>query len=343
MKRSVALAVSSFDALIDAALHIEALNLDRVWATELRSRDVFIRALHIAAHTAHIEVGTGIAYAFTRHPMAMAAAAVEGQDACGGRLTVGIGAGTPHTRGEFGLDFDHPAPRLAEYVAVMRAALEADGDLEFHGRFYDVSMPGFAFAQPRSVRESVRIYGAALNPIALHTLSRVCDGVALHPFGHLTHYLDSVVLPTLAKASAEVHRPPPAVAAWMIACALDDAEEARALAKAQIALYSAQPGFAPFLDQTPWAAAAGRIRSEVRLAAGHQQWRAIGSKLVPDDMLDGLAAAGTPADVASAVTAKEKQLNGFGVAEIALQIPGVGIPAEHAPSLLKGLAAALGR
>ncbi|MEU4227557.1 LLM class flavin-dependent oxidoreductase [Nonomuraea sp. NPDC026600] len=342
MKRSLAVAVSSFTALENAGRLAEACGLDRVWTTELRGRDAFVRALHVAAVTERIEVGTGIAYAFTRHPMAMAAAAMEGFAACSGRLTVGIGAGTAHTRGEFGLDFDHPAPRLGEYAALMRAALDADGDLRFHGRFYDVTMPGFAFGHPRPLRAGVKVYGSGLNPTALRALARTCDGIALHPFGHVPGYLNGVVRPTIGRAAAD-RDGEPEIAAWLIACALDDAREARELAKAQIALYAAQPGFAPYFEHTPWAGAAERICSSAWPADGVPSWRAIGAALVPDDMLDGLAIAGAPGDVALGIAGKEAELARSGVSEITLQIPGIALAPQDAEGVLTGLIHAAAR
>ncbi|MEU4236909.1 LLM class flavin-dependent oxidoreductase [Actinoplanes sp. NPDC026619] len=337
-KRSLALAVASFEALETAATACEAANLDRAWTTELRSRDAVVRAQHVATHTKRLLTGTGIAYAFTRHPMAMAAAAVEAAAATGGRLTIGVGAGTAHTRGEFGITFDHPAARLSEYVAVMRAAVDADRGLEFHGRFYDVSMPGFAFGHPRPLLDDVRFYGAALMPTALKAMARSCDGIALHPFGHLENYLDDVVLPAVSTGPRN-----PVVAAWMIACALPDADEARRLAKAQISLYAAQPGFTAFFEHTSWSAQAATVRDAVRLGSGPQPWAEIGARLIPDEMLDDLAAAGDPAAVAARVRAKEEQLTRQGVDELTLQIPGVALPAERTGEVLATLTAALAR
>ena len=77
MKRSLVLSVQSFDVLAPAARAAEKAGLDRVWVTETPGRDVITRAVHVARETETIAVGTGIAYAFTRHPIAMASAAIE--------------------------------------------------------------------------------------------------------------------------------------------------------------------------------------------------------------------------------------------------------------------------
>lgn len=344
--RSVALAVPDFAALTAVAPHTEDAGFDRAWTTELRSRDAVLRAVSVAAGTKRLLVGTGIAYAFTRHPMAMAAAAVEASAATGGRMTIGLGAGTAHTRSEFGIAFDHPAPRLAEYITVMRAAIDtarSGGDLEHHGRFYDVSMPAFTFGHEPALLESVRFYGAALLPRALRLLTGVCDGLALHPFAHADGYLTEVVLPTVSQAAEAAGRPRPSLAAWLVSCALDDRQEARALARAQLALYAAQPGYADFFGYTPWAADAARIRDAVSLTSGRVPWRALGTELISDQMLDDLAAAGTASEVAERVGAKQARLASLGVGELTVQVPGVALPAARTEQVLRDLLRALAR
>jgi alkanesulfonate monooxygenase SsuD/methylene tetrahydromethanopterin reductase-like flavin-dependent oxidoreductase (luciferase family) len=343
VKRSLAAAVASFAALQPAAEAAEAAGVDRVWATELRARDVMIRALYMAAATSRLQVGTGIAYAFTRHPLAMAAAAVEGQAASGGRFTVGIGAGTPHTRGEFGLSFDHPAARLAEYAEIMRRAVDTEDGLDFHGRFYDITMPGFRFGHPRELLDSVCIYGAALNPLTVTTLSRICDGLALHPFGHWQGYLADIVLPSVKRGAADNPRGAPALATWIIACALPDAGRARRLARAQVALYAAQPGFASFFETTPWARTAERIRNRAHLGSGPTDWAGLGEELVTDDLLDGVAIAGSADEVADRVMEKERELEDLGVDELTLQIPGVALPVAETQEILSSLVSAVSR
>lgn len=340
MKRSLALAIPSFDALAESAQTLERLDFHRAWATELRTRDAVVRALEIGSETSSLNVGTGIAYAFTRHPLAMAAAAIEANEAVGGRFALGIGVGTAHTRHEYGLEFDHPAPRLAEYIALIRAAIEADGSLDFEGRFYNVRMPGFRYAESQASRETLRLYGSALNPVALKAIAKSCDGVALHPFGHVGAYLEQVVLPSLDAGSSSVGRSRPIIASWMIACALDDGERARDLSRAQIALYAAQPAFAPYFAYTDWAAAAESIRDSVDLSRGPQNWLEVGRAAVNDDMLDGLAAAGTPEQVAARIVEKEAELAGYGVDELTFQLPGVALPEAEGLEALKQLALA---
>ena len=324
MNRSVALALAKFDDLSVVAQTLEADGFSRAWATELRGRDAFTRAIHMAHHTSEIGVATGIAYAFTRHPLAMAAAAVEGIVTTQGRLTIGIGTGSAHVRSEFGIDFDHPATRLSEYVQLMKAAFAASGDLEHHGAFYDVVMPGFRFASSYETLQAIRIYGAGLNPYALTVLSRFCDGIALHPLGHWGPYLSEVVLPAINKGVKD-HERPVNIASWVITCAMEDEETARSLAKAQLALYCAQPGFAPYLERTPWSKISTVLQAQLDATGGRSDWLSIGNQHIPDDMLDQLAAAGTPEQVRDRVKHIESTLKENGVDEIVFQIPGVAL------------------
>jgi hypothetical protein len=69
----------------------------------------------------------------------------------------------------------------------------------------------------------------------------------------------------------------------------------------------------------------------------------LGTELVPDEMLDGLAAAGTPAEVADAVARKEAQLSAQGVDELTVQVPGVALAPERISAVLSGLTGALQR
>ncbi len=343
MKRSVAVAIPRFDGLPGIAKNLEAGGFHRAWATELVGRDAVVRALTMADAAPSLAVGTGIAYAFTRHPLAMAAAAVEAGAASGGRFTLGVGLGTGHVRSQFGASFDSPTARFGEYLDVIRTALDSDGSLSYRGRHYTVDVPGFRFGHARAVVDGARLYASALGPVTLRAVARTCDGVALHPFGHVDPYLDDVVVPELAAAAAASGRPTPAIATWIVCCALDDGGRARDLARAQIALYAAQPTFTKYFERTAWARHAARIRSTADLAAGVRPWLEIGRANVPDDMLDGIAIAGSPDEVAERLSAKSAELERRGVDEMTLQLPGIALPPDEGPQALIELASAAAR
>jgi len=229
VKRSLVLSVQSFDVLAPAARAAEKAGLDRVWVTETPGRDVITRAVHVARETETIAVGTGIAYAFTRHPIAMASAAIEAGAASGHRITFSIGAGPVPIRKALGIEFDHPAARLAEYIAYVRTALDATSGLHFHGRFYSADLA--AFTNPNAATHPAGIYGSGLNPMALAAVAAVADGITLHPLALYRRYFDDVVLPAVTPAEGTA----PKLACWCVASVDADREKARGKARTRLA------------------------------------------------------------------------------------------------------------
>ena len=98
-------------------------------------------ALALAATaTERIEVGTSIAVAFARTPMAMAYSAYDLQRLSGGRLVLGLGSQIkPHITRRYGMPWSQPAARMQEYVQAMRAiwhAWQTGETLDFRGDYY---------------------------------------------------------------------------------------------------------------------------------------------------------------------------------------------------------------
>jgi alkanesulfonate monooxygenase SsuD/methylene tetrahydromethanopterin reductase-like flavin-dependent oxidoreductase (luciferase family) len=165
VKLSMALATSFLPPLVPIARVADEGGLHRIWATEGFGGDGLIRAAHLLAHTQRIGVGTGIAYAFTRAPLATAMAAADLAELSGGRFTLGLGAGTRGQRvRRFDVDFDHPA-----------------------------------------LRKAVPVYAAALNPVMLRAAARSCDGIALHSLAQSPQYLAAQVLPAIRQRPGGVH------------------------------------------------------------------------------------------------------------------------------------------
>ena len=313
MKRSLVLSVQSFDVLAPAARAAEKAGLDRVWVTETPGRDVITRAVHVARETETIAVGTGIAYAFTRHPIAMASAAIEAGAASGHRITFSIGAGPVPIRKALGIEFDHPAARLAEYIAYVRAALDATSGLHFHGRFYSADLA--AFTNPNAATHRAGVYGSGLNPMALAAVAAVADGITLHPLALYRRYFDDVVLPAVTPEEGTA----PKLACWCVASVDADREKARRKARTRLAQYLSNKSFSGVFADSPWAADVAALQAE----SERQDWAHAG-RLIPDDLLDTLAVAGTLDEVADRITALKRDLSARNVDELALQMAAMG-------------------
>ncbi|MDT0551197.1 LLM class flavin-dependent oxidoreductase, partial [Streptomyces lonegramiae] len=108
---------------------------------EFADLSAYVNAADMARDTATAMVGPGIAYAFARSPFIHAAAVRHLSRQAPGRVFLGLGSGTPRmNRDWFGVDADHPAPRMAELIEAIQAFLHAENGepIRYQGRFYSI-------------------------------------------------------------------------------------------------------------------------------------------------------------------------------------------------------------
>lgn len=303
IKRSLVFATGALDPLVPLAREAEAANFHRVWTTEYLHRDAVARALAIALGTETINVGTGIAYAFARVPLQMAALAADVQRLAEGRFGLGISTGTRGVRRWYGAEFEPPAPRIAEYVQTLREAWTKNPDLP---------------APPP-------VYAAALNPIMTKTVARDCDGALLHALSLGRVHLRERVLPALeAGRAARTLSTPLEVAAWCIASIDADEELARERARRQLAFYLVTPSYKTVAEGTPWAGAVARLREAFDDAGRAPEWGRYAA-LIDDEIVDELTICGTPDGAATRLAVLEDELHALGVTEIVFQTVGADL------------------
>jgi alkanesulfonate monooxygenase SsuD/methylene tetrahydromethanopterin reductase-like flavin-dependent oxidoreductase (luciferase family) len=336
MKRSIVFAVPDFLPLLDVAREAESAGFDRIWTTEDPGRDAIVRALTVALSTRTIGIGTGITYAFTRSPLALAATAADVALASGGRFALGLGAGTQGMRTRwYGIDgFDHAASRVEEYTEILRTAWAAERSYKHEGRFYSGS-----YGELNGVRPRVPIWGSGINSTMLRIAARSCDGVAVHPLGAHLRYLDAVVLPAMAEGAAASERTPE-LALWRMTAVDEDGDRARDRARRSLAFYFSTPSYAAPADETGWGAVAGSVRDMFRERGS--DWDAI-SGLIPDEMVAEFCLAGTPEEVLADWRALEPEYTARGVSETVFQTVGAGPPGEDNIRNLRSIVEVLGR
>jgi alkanesulfonate monooxygenase SsuD/methylene tetrahydromethanopterin reductase-like flavin-dependent oxidoreductase (luciferase family) len=300
IRRSLVVATDALEPVVDLALRAEAAGLDRVWTTEYVGRDAIARALAIALRTSSLEIGTGVAYAFARLPLAMAALASDVQRLSAGRFALGVSPGTKGVRRWYGGEFDPPATQLVGYVETLREIWQ--GDPTYH-------------ATP--------VYAPGFSPVMTRHAARVCDGLLLHPLAVGQTHLVERVLPAVARGAAE-RDDAPTLVAWQVTSIHADEDVARRRARGQLAFYFSTPSYEPVVAGTPWENVPSRVRERFSAADGRPDWQAIGAAL-PDDLVDEFALVGTPESVAARLAPLEQRLLEQGITEVAFQTVGAGL------------------
>src|SRR5512139_3197819 len=111
------------------------------WLFTETGRTAYLNAAVAAQAALGLELSTGVAVAFPRSPMVTASTAWELQEATGGRFRLGLGTQVrTHVVRRYSTAFDHPGPRLADYVRAVKACFAAfrGAPLDHHGDFYEL-------------------------------------------------------------------------------------------------------------------------------------------------------------------------------------------------------------
>jgi alkanesulfonate monooxygenase SsuD/methylene tetrahydromethanopterin reductase-like flavin-dependent oxidoreductase (luciferase family) len=321
LRRSLVFATDELEPLVALASRAERAGLDRVWTTEYVHRDAVARALAIALATERIEVATGIAYAFTRLPLAMAGLSADVQRLSGGRFALGISSGTRGVRRWYGAEFEPPATALGAYAEALRAAWAENPDLDI---------------------EPPKLYAAALNPIMTRTVARTCDGALLHALALSRTHLHERMLPALHEGLEQRSRDTPfEIAAWCITSIDEDEERARELARRQLAFYLSTPSYRTVTAGTSWENVADDVRSAFDESGRKASWSDL-SALIPDAVVDELTISGTPAGAADRALELERELRVLGVSELVFQLAGAEVSSAELIASCERIADVLG-
>ena len=230
------------------ARQAEDAGFESVWVAET-ARSVFVQAALAVRATSRITVGTNIALAFPRSPTITAMAARDLAELSGGRFVLGLGSQVKRINEQrFGVAFEHPAPKMAEAVEVIREVLGTfDGKpIDHRGRFYSVTMPPFPGAGPAPGR--VPIYIAAVNTGMAQAAGRCADGLLGHPLTSPA-YIREVVRPAVQRGMASGARTDPvSISTSVILQVALDREQARREAALQIAFYATTRTYRPVLQ-----------------------------------------------------------------------------------------------
>ena len=299
--------------LIDAAAHIsddplgveaaavaaEADGYDGFGVAETR-HDAFVSLALAARATTNVTLQSGIAVAFARNPMNLAVLANDIQLVSDGRFQLGLGSQVrPHIERRFSMPWSHPAARMEEFVAAIRAIWGswATGEkLAFRGQFYQHTLMTDFFNPGPNPHGNPPIFLAAVGELMTAVAGRVADGMLCHSFTTET-YLRERTLPALRSARESLDG---FTICLPVLAAIGSDAKTRAAAvtavRAQIAFYGSTPAYRPVLDLHGW----GELHTQLNQLSRRQEWAEMG-KLITDDVLDAFAVSGSPAQVAATV------------------------------------------
>jgi probable F420-dependent oxidoreductase len=293
-------------AAAEAATALEEQGYAGGWTAET-SHDPFLPLLLAAEHTSRLELGTNIAVAFARNPMIVANIGWDLQAYSKGRFVLGLGTQIqPHIEKRFSMPWSHPARRMAEFVAALRAIWSAwtDGSkLRFQGDFYTHKIMTPMFTPEPQAYPPPKIFLAAVGEVMTEMCGEVADGHLGHPMVS-RRYLDEVTMPALLRGMQRCGRDRSdfeVSSEVLIATGDNDAELATATAavRKQIAFYGSTPAYRKVLELHGW----GELHTELHRLSLTGEWDAMGS-LIDDEMLAAFAVVGPVDTIAAALKSR---------------------------------------
>ncbi|TFV56822.1 TIGR03617 family F420-dependent LLM class oxidoreductase [Mycobacterium sp. PS03-16] len=232
-------------------------------------RTAYLNAAVASQAAPGLELSTGVAVAFPRSPFVTAAAAWELQEATGGTFRLGLGTQVrTHVVRRYGVPFEHPGPRLRDYVLAVKACFAAfrSGTLDHHGEFYELDFITPQWSAGPIDAPDPKVDVAAVNPWMLRMAGEVADGVHVHPLGE-PGYLARHVVPTVTDGAQRAGRSPSDVALIVPAMTIvgdSDHERAREreLVRMSLSFYGSTPNYAFIWDEAGFEGTTARLREK---------------------------------------------------------------------------------
>ena len=184
----------------EAAKRAEEAGFDYISCGEL-SHDSMLTMTVAAGATEKIDMMTSVTIAFPRSPMVLAMEAWDLAAYSGGRFNIGLGSQVKgHNVRRFGGTWTAPAPRMKEYIQMMKAIWDCwqDGTRpEFLGKHYRFTLmtPNFN-PGPLDVPRP-KIYLAVVGDAMARVAGEVADGILPHGGIMTDKYMREVLLPNV--------------------------------------------------------------------------------------------------------------------------------------------------
>ncbi|MDH3625628.1 MAG: TIGR03617 family F420-dependent LLM class oxidoreductase [Myxococcales bacterium] len=299
MKIDAGLLATDMDRVAARARELEDAGFDGCFTFE-GPHEPFTR-LALAAEHSNLEIGTGLAIAFARTPMTVANLAHDLQHFSGGRFWLGLGSQIkPHIEARYSMPWSKPVTRMKEFVRALRAiwaCWNENEKLDFRGEFYTHTLMPPIFNPGPARGGAPPIYLGGVGPKMTEAAGEVADGMLLHPF-HTERSLKEIMMPSITrglKTSGRTLANFALCAQVIIVTGRSDAEQenARTMARNQIAFYASTPAYRSVLESE----GRSELQPELRQMTKEGRWHEMATK-IDSELLDKIAAVGTPKEVA---------------------------------------------
>ncbi len=276
---------------IEYVQYAEQKGFEAVWQADSRLvREATVPMAAFAASTDRIKVGSGVLDMWTRNPARLAATFSTLDDLAPGRILCGLGAWWDPLASKVGVDRRRPLGAMREVVTVVRALL-ADENVTFDGDYVHLEDVELDYVhQPRRPKD-VPIYIGATGMKMMALTGEIADGVVLNYL--VSPDYNRRAMDALAEGAAragrtvdDLDRP------QLVVCSLaEDRGEALDAARLLVTQYLGQQPHIMAASGVP-DSLLDQVNAVLTWPATMEQVEAA-SKLVPDDIVQMLCAAGT--------------------------------------------------
>ena len=245
----------SFQEMGDVAQHADELGWDRMYTSESLT-DTLAIDMYLATRTTRMQIGSGVALIYYRHPLIAAQSATTISDVSGGRFILGLGLGHLPRNHAMGVGYGKPLADMRAYVAAVRGLMAGEDvypDLPlqtYEGRPLKIKQP----------QQRVPISIAAVGPRMIELAGEIGDGVSLYlaPVSRI-----SAVRAGLARGAERAARDPAGVEVKLAIHLLlsDDLEAAREKARRALTYWVGLPSYNASIAAAGFEAEAAAIRS----------------------------------------------------------------------------------
>ena len=265
-----------------------------VWQAESRLvREASVPMAAFATSTDHIKVGSGVADVWSRNPARLAATFSTLDDLAPGRIILGLGAWWDPLAAKVGITRSRPLAVMREVVTVCRALLNNE-NVTFHGEYVHLDGVELDYVYQERRSKDVPIYIGATGMKMMELTGEIADGAVLNYL--VSPDYNAQAIEALGTGAARVGRSLDDIdRPQLVVCSVhEDRAVALDMARLMVTQYLGQQPHIMKASGVPQTLL-DKVGEVLTWPATREQVEAA-SKLVPDEIVQMLTAAGTAAE-----------------------------------------------